>query len=246
WHEWRTLIRLHPDDDDQQRMAIEDYLAGRAAAYDGEWRVRHADGAYRWVRIRGLCVRDKIGRAVRMAGSGIDIDGRKSAEDARRVPERRYERAIVAADAGFWDWNCATGQIYVSPRLLEMFGLPPETKYASRSDSIRSTPYHPDDMARWLAATEEVFAGNGDRVAMELRLIVLGETRWVHSQGICTRGEDGTAVSWTGSVMDITERKLAEQEIVRVRDLYAALSETNRAIIHIREPRALFEEACRV
>src|SRR5262249_25817606 len=114
-HEWRTLIRLHPDDDDQQRTAIEDYLAGRAAAYDGEWRVRHADGAYRWVRIRGLCVRDKIGRAVRMAGSVIDIDGRKSAEDALRVSEQRYERAIVAVDAGFWDWNCATGQIYVSP-----------------------------------------------------------------------------------------------------------------------------------
>jgi PAS domain S-box-containing protein len=66
--EWRTAVALHPDDAEGQRTAVEDYLAGRAHAYDGEWRVRHADGSYRWVRIRGLCVRDDAGRPTRMAG----------------------------------------------------------------------------------------------------------------------------------------------------------------------------------
>ena len=64
---------------------------------DGEWRVRQANGSYRWVRGRGVCVRDASGRATRMVGAVSDIDSRKRAEAALRSSEQRYALATEAA-----------------------------------------------------------------------------------------------------------------------------------------------------
>jgi signal transduction histidine kinase/CheY-like chemotaxis protein len=70
---------------------------------------------------------------------------------------------------------------------------------------------HPEDFARWEAAREELFAGTGERMAMEVRYIVRGEIRWHILQAICKRDDTGKVIRWTGSATDITERKLAEE-----------------------------------
>ena len=72
---------------------------------------------------------------------------------------------------------------------------------------------HPEDFARWEAAREALFAGTGERLAMEVRYIVRGETRWHILQAICKRDDTGKVIRWTGSTTDITERKLAEEEL---------------------------------
>ena len=223
--EWRAMITLHPDDVEGQRVAVDDYLAGRAPSYEGEWRVRHADGAYRWVRIRGRCVRDEAGRATRFAGSVSDIDQQKRAEAALRLSEERYERAMLASEAGFWEWTAATDHFYASPRLLEMGGLPPGTRFAGRADSLSRTPFHPEDLARWHEATAALFAGKHNRVEMEMRMIVSGETRWVHLNGLCTRDAAGAVARWTGSMIDITERKQAEAALRLSEERYARAME---------------------
>ena len=72
---------------------------------------------------------------------------------------------------------------------------------------------HPEDFARWEAARKELFAGTGERLAMEVRYIVRGETRWHSLQAICRRDDTGKVIRWTGSTTDITERKRAEEEL---------------------------------
>jgi signal transduction histidine kinase len=72
---------------------------------------------------------------------------------------------------------------------------------------------HPEDFARWEAAREELFAGTGERLAMEVRYIVRGETRWHNLQAICKRDDTGKVIRWTGSTTDITDRKRAEEEV---------------------------------
>jgi signal transduction histidine kinase len=72
---------------------------------------------------------------------------------------------------------------------------------------------HPEDFARWEAAREELFAGTGERLTMEVRYIVRGETRWHILHAICRRDDTGKVIRWTGSSTDITERKLAEEEL---------------------------------
>jgi diguanylate cyclase (GGDEF)-like protein/PAS domain S-box-containing protein len=77
--EW--LGRIHPDDRDEVEARIAAHLNGRNAHFEGEYRMMHKDGAYRWAISRGLAVRIQDGQAYRMAGSQTDITARKNAEE---------------------------------------------------------------------------------------------------------------------------------------------------------------------
>jgi len=223
--EWRRMIAFHPEDTQPQLTAVEDYLAGRSPAYDGEWRVRHADGSYRWVRIRGLCVRDESGRPTRLAGSVSDIDARKCAEAALRVSEQRYALAMEASGEGHWDWNVASDEFYADPQMLELYGFPPGTTFAGRSDFLARLPLHPEDRPKWEAAAAAHFAGTMARIDMEIRILRHGETRWIHLTGLVSRDAAGKPTRWTGSVADVTDRRAAEDALRLSEHRYALAME---------------------
>ena len=76
--EW--FDRVHPDDIDRLRKEIQIHLEGRTRHFESEHRIRHRDGAHRWVLTRGLAVREEKGPPHRMAGSLTDIHARKMTE----------------------------------------------------------------------------------------------------------------------------------------------------------------------
>lgn len=108
--EWRERIKLHPDDAPLQMQMIDRYLADAAAAYDGEWRILHGDGSYRWVRICGSCVRNAEGVPTRLAGSVSDIDTQKRTEAALEQ-SRRLEALGTLAGGIAHDFNNILGVI---------------------------------------------------------------------------------------------------------------------------------------
>jgi len=77
--EW--LGRVHPDDGDRLQAELAAHLEGRAPLLEVEHRVRHFDGSWRWMLVRGAAVRDANGNAYRLAGSQTDITARKGAEE---------------------------------------------------------------------------------------------------------------------------------------------------------------------
>ncbi|HXL83972.1 MAG TPA: PAS domain-containing protein [Casimicrobiaceae bacterium] len=228
--EWRTMWKLHPDDVESQSRAIDDYVAGRAPAYDGEWRVRQLDGSYRWVHGRGLCVRDETGRATQMIGAISDIHAHKCAEEALRISEQRYALAMEASGEGHWDWNIATDEYYASPRMLELYGFAPGTTFKGRSDFLARFPFHPEDRPtwgpkKWEEAIAAHFAGKTARFDIEMRAFPHGETRWVHLTGLLSRDASGTPIRWTGAVTDVTARRSAEEALRLSEHRYALAME---------------------
>ena len=73
--------RVHPDDRDRLSGEVARHLSGDSANLEVEHRIRHADGTWRWVLLRGTAVRDAQGKATRMAGSQTDVTERKEAEE---------------------------------------------------------------------------------------------------------------------------------------------------------------------
>jgi diguanylate cyclase (GGDEF)-like protein/PAS domain S-box-containing protein len=73
--------RVHPDDRSRLRSDLGQHLEGRTPNLETEYRVRHGDGNWRWMLVRGAAVRDPTAKAYRLAGSQTDITDRKSAEE---------------------------------------------------------------------------------------------------------------------------------------------------------------------
>src|SRR5881275_3687854 len=70
------LGRVHPDDHARLTADIAAHVEGKTAQLDLEHRIRHADGTWRTMLLRGVAVRDAAGKATRMAGSQTDITER--------------------------------------------------------------------------------------------------------------------------------------------------------------------------
>ncbi len=212
--EWFGQVEFHPDDAPRRREAIEAHMAGKTPHYEGEYRVRHPDGSWRWVRVRGLCIRDADGEPLRMAGSVTDIDARRRAEEALRLSEQRYAIAMTGSDEAHWVWDLTTDELYASARMVEIFDLPAGFVATKRSEFIARVPFHPDDRALVHKAIDDHIAGLTPRYDLEYRIVLRnGEVRWVHARGRCFRDADGKPLRMAGSNIDITERKRAEQAL---------------------------------
>ncbi|WIM13604.1 MAG: Adenylate cyclase [Enhydrobacter sp.] len=91
---WNELV--HPEDFAGYRNALRNCFKGTTRRLDCEYRVRHADGAYRWVEDRAVSVRNAAGRAVRLIGAVTDVTARKENERALRdALERQTATAAV-------------------------------------------------------------------------------------------------------------------------------------------------------
>ncbi len=190
-----------------QRAAAE-HFAGKTARMEIEI-CASVRGEDRWLQFTGRATHDPDGQLVRWNGILRDVTARKRAEEALRESQERYELAMAASESGYWDWHLPTNLYFLSSRALEMGGYDPD-KWSSREDFRSRINMHPEDFARWEAAREALFAGTGERLSMEVRYNVRGETRWHSLQAICRRDAAGKVIRWTGSTTDITERKRAE------------------------------------
>ena len=78
--DWNELV--HPEDFQRYRSALRDCFKGTTRRLDCEYRVKHADGAYRWIEDRGVPVRNAAGQAARLVGALTDVTARKEGERA--------------------------------------------------------------------------------------------------------------------------------------------------------------------
>jgi PAS domain S-box-containing protein len=223
--EWFANLPLHPEDMALRAAAMQAHLAGKTPAYIGEFRLRQLDGVYRWRRLRGLCLRDADGKPHRIAGSISDIDARKAAEEALRLSEERYALAMEVAEEGHFDWNVQTDEIFSSARALSVVGAPPDMKYHTRSDVMARVRYHPDDRERIAAEWRAALAGPGTEHEFEYRILrgAVQEPRWIRWKVF--RDAAGIALRVIGVVADITETKLAADELLESEARFRALTE---------------------
>jgi PAS domain S-box-containing protein len=200
---YRWLEQLHPDD--RERVIAEwAEVAPRGGGFDIEFRIRRADGAYRWFKTRAIPFRDDGGRVVKWFGSNTDIDDHKQVHEALRESEEKYRGLFDNAEVGMYRSRLdGSGFLDVNQRYADLFGFtkeemtvrPPTLCWADRNAR--------DEMIRLLHEC-------GDLRDYEIDIVTKdGEVRTTLAS-IKLYPREGYL---EGSVVDITERRRAQQEI---------------------------------
>jgi PAS domain S-box-containing protein len=91
--EWRSKLRIHPDDGPRFDERLREHFRGRTARFECEYRVLHADGNWYWLLARGRCLRDSTGKAIRLVGSAMDVTSQKQAQLDKEALEAQLRQS---------------------------------------------------------------------------------------------------------------------------------------------------------
>src|SRR6266851_6266492 len=205
---WRLAV--HPDDlqthEGKWRASV---TSGEP--HESEVRFRRADGEYRWHLDRGLPLRDEEGHIIKWYGVVTDIEDRKRVEEALRRNEHFLAEAQRLSRVGSVGMEVSTKRIFWSDESARIYGYAPGTEPTPDLILQRS---HPDDVGLVKDALERAAQGGSDFDYEHRLLMPDGSTKHLHDLAHCYRDSAGKA-EVVGAIMDITERKLAEEAILR-------------------------------
>jgi diguanylate cyclase (GGDEF)-like protein/PAS domain S-box-containing protein len=148
------------------------------------------------------------------SNSLAEIDSRRRAEEALRASEERFELAVRGANDGIWDWDMVSNEVFFSPRWKSMLGYE-DTHIASRLGEWLNR-VHPEDLEGLKLDLKAHIENTTAQLESEYRMLHRdGSYRWILCRGLCVRDENGVATRMAGSQSDITDRKYAEEKLLR-------------------------------
>ncbi len=207
----RFMEVVHPDDRGLIEEAIDGALNGRRP-YDLEHRIVRPDGEVRWVHLRAEVFRDEGGEPLRMVGTVHDITERKKAEERLREAEERYRLVARATNEVIWDHDLTTNAQLWDGAVEAMFGYSPEEM--GDDAAWWEERIHPEDRERVLASTEAALRSSGETWTEEYRFRHAdGSYVTVVDRAYLVRDAEDRPVRILGSIMDVTERKRAEEQL---------------------------------
>lgn len=198
--------------------------------FDMVFPLRGADGVFRPFLTRVMPVRNQAGEIMRWFGTNTDISEQQRAEDSLRESEARFRSVLDASRDVIYRLNLQTGRYeYISPSAERVIGFSvDEIMSLDLENSLAMI--HPDDlpaMRAVLAHLEE--AGEGE---LEYRQRTRsGEYRWLSNRMSLIKDSAGRPLYRSGNIRDITERKQAEELLLRSEKL-ASVGRVAAAIAH--------------
>ncbi len=207
--EWYS--RIHPEDVQKVRQALDDHFARKTPLFTAEYRVQRKDGSYMWILDRGQALWDETGNVVRMAGSESDISDRKQAEESLRQSEaslRAFFRAIP--DAIFQvcrDRTCGdAGDLLLHE--LASCGSVKILKSNQETNAGRIPEILPLALAQLPVQYLDRAIETGELQVCEYEIALDGETRCQEARIVASECDRAFVV-----LRDITERKKTEERL---------------------------------
>ncbi|WP_028582558.1 sensor domain-containing protein [Desulfogranum japonicum] len=167
---------------------------------------------------------EALGSALRKL---VSEEAARQREEHLFLMEERYELALYASQAGLWDWNIKTGEMYTSPNHKRHLDYRNENGRLSGGTVAEQRFIHPDDRERVLSILNDHLEGNSEEYRIEYRVKSdSGEWEWFLDRGrVVERDEKGQPVRMTGTHQNITLQKRREQAMASIQQqLHDAVS----------------------
>lgn len=232
----RFIKFVHLDDRDDFSANIVKLLK-KERAEDLIFRVVKNDGDYVWVELRLDAVRREDGWVSHLSGVVFDVSALKATEEALKISEARHARIIQASSDGIWEWSAQhggkrmkinengewewshqAGGFTFSARCWEMLG------YRQDDDVVKG------GLVSWRALMHEEDGKRFDKMLMDhitqkspfdIEYRIRGKDsdwRWVRGRGQMSYDKEGKPTTLSGTNMDITQLKRAEERVMRAKE----------------------------
>lgn len=198
----------HPEDQERLKQITTDYIDGKIDTLQIDFRLKAHEDQWIWLLSRGKTVeRDEEGRALKIAGTSIDITEEKEAKNLLRASEERYRLVVENMDEYIFI-VCNAKIVFATPNLVQLIQPPltmaqllkcvapgTQDQDPSPQTSMETVPNH---------AAMELICGTKDKIR-----ITNGQKRWMesHSTPVLWKEHPAQLVCWR----DITDRVVAEE-----------------------------------
>jgi len=216
------LRLLHPEDLSIHRQQIyEQVITGKPFAAD--LRIIRSDGGLRFLEARGEPVFDEHHQLIRYIGMSRDLTERKLTEEKLRKSEALLREAQEFTKIGSWENDLITGQTIWTEGLYRIHGRDPQTLPPNAQELLDRVIY-PEDLLFYRQQLIQKYL-EGQPFECDFRIIREdGDIRWVTSKGEPIVNSQGQIMRYVGILLDITDRKQAEEKLRQSET-------TNRALV---------------
>ncbi len=204
------LHNLHPVD---QRLTPYDEADLTYNQIERQYRFHTKSRNVVWIRDVMRVIRDDDGLPKEIIATWVDITKQKNADDALRVSQEQLQISVDGSELALWDWNIKTGEVSINERWANIVGY---TKAELSPISIQTWDklVHPEDAPIVQDIIRRHVSNETPIMEVEVRMRHKdGHWVWILDRGkVIEWDEDGAAVRFAGTHLDITQRKLLELE----------------------------------
>ncbi len=261
------LAAIHPDD---RAKVLAETIRSREEnrPFQMEYRICRPDGTVIWVLGQAVPEQDAEGQIVGYVGTITDISDRKQAEQQIhrlnqnlefKVTERtteltqkeaqlkivseRLALSLKSGGMGCWEWNFLTDTAFWDERIYELYGIPKQADYPINYDNWVKI-LHPDDRKPVETLVNQTLFGNAE-YNTEFRVIHPdGSIHFIRAYGMVVRDHQGNPEKMIGVNFEITDRKQAEEALLRSAEREKLLREITLKIRQSLNLQTIFDTAC--
>jgi len=207
----------HPDDLQADLDLYTRLVAGEQDHYQLEKRYIRKDGKIVWTRLTISLVRVEATASPMVIAMVEDISKQKQAEQALQRSEARLRRSLAAARMGAWEWDVKTSKVDWSEDLPSLYGLAPG-EFGGTLDAFFEL-VEPADRQRVHFEIQQALENPNVQYRSEFRVHwPSSAVRWLEGRGEVVRDAEGKPLAMMGTVVDVTERKQAEEGLSQAQE----------------------------
>ncbi|MBJ7899871.1 MAG: GAF domain-containing protein [Cyanobacteria bacterium RI_101] len=193
---------VHPDDLEFYLVVYRQAFA-RRQSYQTEYRLRRADGEYRWILEQGVPYLSPERGFLGFIGSGVDITDRKQSEEDLKQLSNRLSLALEAGAIGCWEWDLTDNAIVWDKRMFELYSVDLETE-SRLPYQIWAEALHPGDREATETLLWQAVQGLGEYNTQFRILQPDGAVRYIQANGAVLRDDQGQPQKMIGVNFDLT------------------------------------------
>ena len=213
---------IHPDDRERKRSVFRAAVE-RCTPFVFEGRYNLPDGRQRILFVRGMALPGESGRAQRVLSVVQDVTEIRRTEAQARERESLLAQAEQLASLGSWKFDVARQSFAWSAQMYRMFGLQPDDEPVPLARACAL--FHPDDRARVAQEVADLIQ-YAQPLENEVRFVLPDmRVRVFHSRAVPILNERGEVVRIAGMSQDVTEQKLAQDQLRKSESLLAQAEE---------------------